>query len=136
MPPAGKTKTPQCGLSGSASFAGVQWKSYVSNKRNERASDGDMCAECKVLCVPFRAKTDWNDFKDYARTPDRTKDIKAVGNNRKGCTMDFPEQAREKVQIGWNIKRRLWSQNTAEFTKLFGTPMSNRLSRAPSQCRA
>ena len=126
-------KTPLCGLCGKvASFAGVQWRSFVSNTQNERAPDGDMRAECKVLHVPFRAKMDWNDSKDRARTPDGTKDIKEVSDNRKGSTMDFPVQVTEEGHMGWNIKRRLWIAITVELTKLCGTPRSNRLLRAPS----
>ena len=119
----GNTKTPQCGLCVKViSFAGVQWRSYVTNKRNERAPDWDICAERKVLYAPFRAKMDWNDIEDHARTPDGTKDAKEVRDNRKGSTMDFPEQVTEEVHMGWNIKRRLWIASTAEFTKLFCTP--------------
>ena len=101
---------------------------YVSNKRNERAPDGDMCAECKVLHAPFRTMLDWNAFKDFARTPDGTKDIKEVSDNRKGSTTDFPDQGKMTEEV----QRRLWIADTAEFTKLFGTPTSNRLPRAPS----
>ena len=100
--------------------------SYVSNKRNERAPDGDMCAECKVLHAPFRAKMDWNGFRGDARTPDGTKDIKEVSDNSNSSSMYFPAQVTE-VRMGWNIKGRLWIANTAEFTKLCATPMGNRL---------
>ena len=71
--------------------------------------------------------TDWDDLKDHARTPDGTKEV-----SDKNSTMDFPEQLTEEVHMGWNTKRRLWIENTAEFTKLLGTPMSSRLPRAPS----
>ena len=56
--------------------------SYVSNKWNERVPNWDMCGECKVLYGTFPAKMDWNDSKDYVRTPDGTKDIKGVSDNR------------------------------------------------------
>ena len=79
-----------------------------------------MWAECKVLYAPFRAKMDWNYFKDYAKTPGGTKDIKDVSDNRKGSTMDFPG-------VVCGFLRTLRSSQ-----KLFGTPMSNRLPRAPS----
>ena len=82
-------QSPQCGFCGKNDyFAGLQWRSYVSKKRN--APDGAMCAECKVLHAPFRAKMCWTDFKHYAKTPDGTKDIKEVIGNRKGSTIDFP----------------------------------------------
>ena len=35
--------------------------------------------------------------------------------------MDIPEQVTEEVHMGWNIQRRLWIANTAEFTNIFGT---------------
>ena len=50
-----------------------------------------MCAECKVLRAPFRAKMECNDFKECAMTPDGTKDIKEVSDNRKGSNIDVPE---------------------------------------------
>ena len=54
----GKINSPQCGLCDKgASFAGVQCGSYVSKRRrNERAPDGDKCAECKVLYAPLPAR--------------------------------------------------------------------------------
>ena len=84
--------------------------SRVTDKRHERAPDRDTCVECKVLHASFRAKTDWNDFKDDARTPDGTKDTNEVSDNRKGSTMDFPEQVTEEAHMGWNIKCRLWNR--------------------------
>ena len=39
----------------------------------------------------FRAKMDWNDCKDCARTPDGTKDIKEFSDSCKGPTMDFSQ---------------------------------------------
>ena len=129
-PSQGETNATVCGKG--ASVAGVQWGSYVSNTRNNRAPDGEMCAECKVFCAAFRAKVDWNEFIDVGRTSDGTMDIKDVSDKRKGSTMDCPGQVTEEEHMGWNTKRRLWIANTAEFTKLFGTPMRNKLLRAPS----
>ena len=67
----GTTKRRFCGKI--VSLSGVQRGSYVSKKRKEPVPDGDMCAECKVLHAPFRAKLDWNGFTCCARTPDGTK---------------------------------------------------------------
>ena len=73
---------------------------------------------------------DLNDLKkSYERTPDGTKDTKEVSDNRKGSTMECPEQVTEKLHVGWNIKRRLWIANTAEFT-------TGCLVHPRSQCRA
>ena len=43
-----------------ASFAGVQFGSYVSIKRSERAPDWDRCAEYKVLYAPFRESSPYS----------------------------------------------------------------------------
>ena len=71
----------------------------TSTTDGTNAPDGNMCAGCKVLYTPLRAKMDWNDIKDYARTPNGTKNIKEVSDNRKGSTMDFPEQMTEEMHM-------------------------------------
>ena len=69
---------------------------------------------------------DWNEFKDYARTPDCTNDINDVSDKRKGSTMDFPEQVKEEVHMGWNIKRRLRNATIAKFrAPSFTVPCEN-----------
>ena len=55
---------------------------------------------------------DWNDFKDYARTPDGTKDIKEVSRNRKGFHQSqyskavahvFVRRSRESASDSWRF---------------------------------
>ena len=77
-----KAKGLVCGLCNKASTVpGITWGCYV-DKKGARVPSGDMCGECKSTFAPFRARMDWTQFKQFAKTSEGLQQIQSCS---RGC---------------------------------------------------